>query len=170
MLRLAIVVLVSVLGTSVLMCGSDPRWPVVAAAADDLGRVVAVGDVHGDASSFGRILRRAGLIDSQDRWIGGRATLVQTGDVMDRGANVHDVIDLLMALEEQAQGVGGRVVSLLGNHEVMNLLGELRDVNPQVYKAFADEQSERRREVTYQACVALAGSQPAAFTALSSVY
>ena len=169
-LRLAIVVLASVLVTTALMCGADPRWSVAAAAVDDPSRVVAVGDVHGDADGFVRILRRAGLIDNQDRWIGERATLVQTGDVMDSGANVRDVMDLLMALEEQAQGVGGRVVSLLGNHEVMNLLGELRDVNPQVYEAFAGEQSERRREVTYEASVALAGSQPAAVTALSSVY
>ncbi len=167
-LRFAIVVLASVFVTTALMYGADPRWP--AAAVDDPNRVVAVGDVHGDADSFIRILRRVGLIDNQDRWIGGRATLVQTGDVMDRGAKVRDVMDLLMALEEQAQGVGGRVVSLLGNHEVMNLLGELRDVNPQVYEAFADEQSERRREVAYEAYVALAGSQPAAVTALSSVY
>ena len=74
--------------TTALMYGADPRWPVAAAAVDDPSRVVAVGDVHGDADSFIRILRRAGLIDNQDRWIGGRAALVQTGDVMDRGANV----------------------------------------------------------------------------------
>lgn len=114
-LRFAIVVLASVFVTTALMYGADPRWP--AAAVDDPNRVVAVGDVHGDADSFIRILRRVGLIDNQDRWIGGRATLVQTGDVMDRGAKVRDVMDLLMALEEQAQGVGGRVVSLLGNHD-----------------------------------------------------
>ncbi len=107
-LRLAIVVLASVLVTTALMCGADPRWSVAAAAVDDPTRVVAVGDVHGDADGFVRILRRAGLIDNQDRWIGERATLVQTGDVMDRGANVRNVMDLLIALEEQAQGVGGR--------------------------------------------------------------
>ena len=36
---------------------------------------------------------------------------------MDRRANVREVVGLLMALEKQAQGVGGRVVSLLGNHD-----------------------------------------------------
>ena len=48
-------------------------------------RVVAVGDVHGAYDSFVAILRAAGLIDSRDRWAGGRAIFIQTGDVLDRG-------------------------------------------------------------------------------------
>ena len=40
---------------------------------------------------------------------------------------------------------GGRVVSLLGNHEVMNILGDLRDVTPEIWLTFADAQSENRR-------------------------
>ena len=43
--------------------------------------------------------------------------------------SVRDALDLLMRLEEEAQRAGGRVESLLGNHEVMNLLHEFRDVS-----------------------------------------
>ena len=47
-----------------------------------------------------------------------------------------------MRLEEEAKRAGGRVEALLGNHEVMNLLHEFRDVSPVVYASFADARSE----------------------------
>src|SRR5262249_23273610 len=39
---------------------------------------------------------------------------------------------------------------LLGNHEVMNLVGEMRDVRSSTYKAFADAGSEAKREAAWQ--------------------
>ena len=71
-----------------------------------------------------------GLTDSSQRWTGGRTTLVQTGDFMDRGAGVKAVLDLLMRLETEASAAGGRVVVLLGNHETMNLMANTRDTTP----------------------------------------
>jgi hypothetical protein len=47
-------------------------------------RIVALGDVHGDLSATRRALRLAGAIDDQDRWIGGRLVVVQTGDQLGR--------------------------------------------------------------------------------------
>jgi hypothetical protein len=115
------------------------------------GRIVAVGDIHGAADEFAGILQTAGLIDAKRRWIGGRARLVQTGDYLDRGAQVRAVLDLLMRLEEDARRAGGRVEVLLGNHEGMNLLREIRDVSPQAYAAFADGRSESRRDKAFEA-------------------
>ena len=46
------------------------------------------------------------------------------------------MLDLLMRLEGEARKAGGRVHALLGNHEVMNMLGDLRYVNAEEYKAF----------------------------------
>jgi hypothetical protein len=112
-------------------------------------RLIAIGDIHGDLAAFKSILGAAGLIDPSGRWSGGRARLVQTGDYTDRGAEVRGVFDLLRALETSARRAGGRVDVLLGNHEVMNLLGIYRDVNPAVYATFADRGSERRRERAY---------------------
>ena len=113
-------------------------------------RVVAVGDIHGDFDALVSILQEAGIIDDQHNWSGGAATLVQTGDFLDRGAKHRRIMDLFMALEVQAAETNGRVVVLLGNHEMMNLMGDLRYVSPEVYLDFANASSEERRRKAYQ--------------------
>lgn len=118
-------------------------------------RVVAIGDVHGEYQSFVTILKRAGLIDDRMRWSGRATTLIQTGDYLDRGAGVRPVLDLMMALDAAAPRSRGRVIVLLGNHEVMNFAGILQDLNPAAYAAFADRRSERRRTAGYRQYVAL---------------
>src|ERR1700692_1528767 len=107
--------------------------PSNAAASSDkaTARLVAVGDVHVDFDDFSLILKRTGLVDDQNHWASGNATLVQTGDLLDRGQKGSEAMDLLMSLEKEAATNGGRVVPLLGNHEVMNILGDLRYVTPQ---------------------------------------
>src|SRR6266508_4386771 len=62
-------------------------------------RVVAIGDIHGDFDAFVGILQRTGLVDPSNRWSGGNATLVQTGDFLDRGPKARAVMDLLMSLQ-----------------------------------------------------------------------
>lgn len=109
-------------------------------------RVVAVGDVHGAHDRFQEILRAAALVDGRGRWSGGRAHLVQLGDVLDRGADSRQALDLLRRLAKEAARAGGAVHALLGNHEVMRLLGDLRYVAPGEYQAFATPGSESARE------------------------
>jgi hypothetical protein len=109
-------------------------------------RIVAVGDVHGDYAQFVTVLRQAGVIDDAGRWTGGRTHLVQTGDVPDRGPDSRKVMELLMALASQAKKAGGRVHALVGNHEAMNVLGDLRYVAPGEYEAFRSTTSERQQE------------------------
>jgi hypothetical protein len=75
---------------------------------------------------------------------------VQTGDLIDRGPKGRQVMDLLMSLEKEATNAGGHVVVLLGNHEVMNILGDLRYVAAEDYAAYADGESEKRRKAAYQ--------------------
>ena len=106
-------------------------------------RIVAIGDVHGGLEQFTAILKRAGLIDAQQRWSGGNTILVQTGDVTDRGTGMRAALDLLMSLEGQAPGAGGRVHALLGNHEVMNAVGELRDATPEIFATFGGDAKMR---------------------------
>ncbi len=112
-------------------------------------RIVAIGDIHGAFDPFVQILQAAGLIDANKKWTGGKTVFVQTGDVFDRSAGVKDALDLLMRLESEASRAGGRVEALLGNHEVMNLFGELRDVSSDAYAPFADGRSEDRRKRAY---------------------
>jgi hypothetical protein len=118
------------------------------AACDVTGapRVVAIGDVHGAYENFVAVLRLAGLVDEKTRWSGGKTHLVQTGDVVDRGADSRKALDLLMRLEGEARKAGGRVHALLGNHEVMNLLGDLRYVSAEDYASFRTPRSEELRE------------------------
>ncbi len=106
---------------------------------------MAVADVHGSFDGLSEILRETGVVGEDLRWSGGPTTLVQLGDLLDRGPRVREVMDLLMRLQQQAPAAGGRVVCLLGNHEAMNLLGILRDVDPAVFGQFADDESQRRR-------------------------
>src|SRR5690242_1692009 len=81
--------------------------------------LVAIGDVHGDFDDFCSILQRVGLIDAQRHWAGGNATLLQLGDLIDRGPKPREVLDLVLSLDEQSAKAGGHVVALLGNHEMM---------------------------------------------------
>lgn len=128
-------------------------------AAAPPARVVAIADVHGDATTFRTVLRQAGIIDDQGRWSGGQTTLVQTGDYVDRGTEVRAVLDLLMSLQAEAAAAGGNVIVLLGNHEALNLVGEVRDVAPEVFASFADAQSDARRQQAFEAYSTLAESR-----------
>ncbi len=131
---------------------------VPAAAAKDtwtgVDRIVAIGDVHGDYEQFVKLLRSAGLIDDNEDWAGGQTHLVQTGDVPDRGADSGKVMDLLMKLEKQAKKAKGYVHALIGNHEAMNMYGDLRYVHPGEFSAFKNAKSAGTRQKYYKQHVA----------------
>src|SRR5438309_9213999 len=104
------------------LAGQD-KAPTEAAAANS---VVAIGDVHGDFDDFVTILQKAGLIDEHHHWTGGKTTFVLVGDLLERGPKPRDVMDLMMSCEKAAPTAGWRIVGLLRNHEMMNLMCELR--------------------------------------------
>ena len=107
-------------------------------------RVVAVGDVHGDCEQLVNVLRLAGLIDHRQNWTGGKAHLVQIGDVLDRGPESKKAMDLLMKLEEQAARAGGAVHALMGNHEAMVLMDDWRYVMQAEEDAFGGREAYRK--------------------------
>lgn len=98
--------------------------------------IIAIGDLHGDLRQTRRVLRMAGLTDRRGDWAAGNTIFVQTGDVADRGPDTQAIYALLRALGPQAEAAGGEVVTLLGNHEVMNMIGDLRYVHPGDTEAF----------------------------------
>jgi hypothetical protein len=153
-----------------LFCRIALALLVVVPLGSQVPRIVAIGDIHGALEPFVTILQKADLIDAERRWTGGTATLVQTGDYTDRGPDVRAVMDLLMALEPQAAARRGRVITLLGNHEVLNLLGEQRDATPEIYLTFADGQSETRRIRAFEQYAALAAARAKARTVVPDVY
>ncbi len=121
----------------------DWRWSGVE-------RIVAISDVHGAIEAMSATLSKAGVVDEEQGWNGGATHLVVTGDILDRGPDSRKVMDLLMRLEGEAEDAGGRVHLLLGNHEVMNLIGDLRYVSKEEYAAFADDESQEDRERSFE--------------------
>src|SRR3990170_2011637 len=71
-------------------------------------------------------------------------------DVVDRGPDSLKIINDLMRLQSEAAKRGGRVIALIGNHEAMMMIGDLRYVHPGEYAAFIDSQSKARRDKIFQ--------------------
>lgn len=142
-----------------LACAAAPR----ALPADDtftgVRKVVAIGDIHGDYDRLAELLRDAGLTNRRNRWTGGAAHLVLCGDMVDRGPNSRKVLDFVMALEKEAGAAGGRVHALLGNHEAMNLYGDLRYVPPGEFKLYQTENSAELRDQFFE-MLTKAGNPP----------
>ncbi len=115
------------------------------AAWTGVERVVAFADVHGAYSEFVALLQVVGVVDGRLRWSAGKTHVVSTGDLLDRGADSRKVMDLLMRLQGEAERAGGRLHVALGNHETMNVLGDLRYVIAGEFAAYvADEDPAER--------------------------
>jgi hypothetical protein len=80
--------------------------------------VYIIGDIHGYDLVLQRLLRDAGLVDSEVEWAGGRATLWLLGDFVDHGPHGTAALDLIMRLQAEA---GGTVRALVGNHDLLLL-------------------------------------------------
>ncbi|KAJ1608581.1 serine-threonine protein phosphatase [Cryptosporidium canis] len=92
------------------------------------GRVLAIGDIHGDLKSLITSLFLSGVINNSLDWIAKDTLLIQLGDVVDRGSHALQIYKLFDKLRLQAPLMGSRFVGLLGNHEIMNLCGQLHYV------------------------------------------
>lgn len=79
----------------------------------------AIADIHGDYDRAHAALQHAGVVDSTGLWRAGNATLVQTGDIVDRGPDTQKLYHWMRNLTQQASQAGGKVVKLWGNHEYM---------------------------------------------------
>ena len=120
---------------------------------EGVDRIVVFADVHGAYDQLVALLRETAVVDESLRWAGGKTHLVGLGDVVDRGADSRKALDLLMRLEKEAAAAGGAVHALLGNHEVMNIVGDLRYVSPAEFATFSDEQDAVLREATWTAII-----------------
>jgi hypothetical protein len=114
-------------------------------------RLIAFGDVHGAYDDLLSVLDAAGVVDAERRWAAGDAIVVSVGDLLDRGPSSRQVLDLLMRLQTEAAAAGGQLALVVGNHEVMNLMGDLRYVSGGEFAAFAaDETPELRARMLAQ--------------------
>jgi len=109
-------------------------------------RIIAIGDVHGDYDYLIHLLKMARVIDNNEHWIGGNTYIVQVGDQIDNcrpnysycndpsttkndKAEDTKIINYLEQLHQEAVKNHGAVISLLGNHEFMNITGDLSYVS-----------------------------------------
>lgn len=73
-----------------------------------MGRIFAIGDIHGRLTALNRLLDKLDIDRVEDE-------IVFLGDYIDRGPDSVGVLDRIISLEEH----GHRVVPLKGNHEAM---------------------------------------------------
>jgi hypothetical protein len=98
-------------------------------------RLVIIGDIHGDIKRFKNILLDAKIINNNIEWIAEpqNTIVIQMGDQIDSLNRVENndwevIEDLEMIkftdlLDKIANAKGGKVISIIGNHEFMNILG-----------------------------------------------
>ena len=127
-------------------------------------KLIAIGDLHGDLRITISVLKLAEVIpqtaNSNDlnniHWCGGSSWIIQLGDQIDRcrpddwekncikdyndvtddEGNNMNIIKLLLRLDEEAKKYGGRILGLLGNHELMNIDKDFRYVSPKEFLEF----------------------------------
>ena len=143
LLRNVRLVIVALVGASAALAAPPPPQP-------QPERIVAIGDLHGDFSVWRDIAVAAGIENAGGHWTGGRTILVQVGDVVDREPDSLKIIRELMRLQKEATKQGGKVVTLVGNHEAMNVTGDLRYTVPADFSAYATPDSAALRERLYQ--------------------
>jgi len=106
-------------------------------AFNDVPRIMALSDIHGEYEHLLDILKGSGVIDDGGHWSWGRGHLVIVGDVFDRGDAVTECLWLIHRLEREARRSGGCVHFTLGNHEIMVLTGDNRYINEKYLKGIA---------------------------------
>jgi hypothetical protein len=101
------------------------KYPAIAqvdTSEDIFADIFAIGDVHGDYDRLVKLLTAAKIIERPAtpeaiHWTAGKAILVFTGDLIDKGPHSLQVVRLAASLRKAAAGSGGQVVTLMGNHE-----------------------------------------------------
>jgi hypothetical protein len=140
----------SIVAFTILLATLAPLSPIGHCSPKPEPHIVVIGGVQGAANTAAALLDHLELIDAEQHWSGGDTILIQTGDLVDEGENVRATLDLFMRLQQEAAASGGQVIVLMGNHEAMNVLGELRDVNYMAYQHFANSDSEERQRGAWE--------------------
>ena len=115
-------------------------------------RLFVIGDIHGDLKAFIYALRLANVIDKNLNWIGGSTHIVQIGDIFDRKPRADNRNDedsefkicaLMLKLQYQSYKAKGGFHCILGNHELMNVMGIYDYVSEEGLNHFRKNNSSR---------------------------
>jgi hypothetical protein len=108
---------------------------------NDSNRIIIIGDVHGDIKRFKSILIDSKIINNNLEWIAepSNTIIVQLGDQIDslnrntnenwEVLNDYEMIYFTEHLNNIARVKGGFCISLIGNHELMNVIGNFSYVS-----------------------------------------
>lgn len=105
-------------------------------------RIIVIGDIHGDLKRFKKILVDAQIINDDLEWIANppETIVVQLGDQVDSANRAPEIptwevlddtaiLHFTNSLDNIAKAKGGRIISLIGNHELMNVIGNFSYVS-----------------------------------------
>jgi len=107
----------------------------------EVNRIIIIGDVHGDIKRFKSILIDSKIINNNLEWIAEPANtiIIQLGDQIDSKNRVstnewevlqdYEMIYFTEHLNNIARTKGGFCISLIGNHELMNIIGDFSYVS-----------------------------------------
>lgn len=111
-----------------------------------VSKMIVLSDIEGNFEPFRKLLQNNGVIDDKFNWIFGNGHLVFAGDMFDRGKQVTECLWLAYSLEEKAKAAGGMMHFVLGNHDIMNLQGDLRYVHEK-YKKSAELMNKQLKDI-----------------------
>ena len=118
-------------------------------------RIIVIGDIHGDWKVTQQIFLKFKLINSNGKWIAEpkNTHVVQVGDIVDRGGRPDTIgdecsevkiMDFLDEIHSQAKLYGGGVFCVLGNHELMNVLGNFDYAGQESVKCFGGKEGRKK--------------------------
>lgn len=97
-------------------------------------KLLVLSDIEGEFDGFRKLMLQHGVMDSMFNWTFGKNHLVLVGDHFDRGNDVIPYLWLLYRLDRESRLHGGYVHVILGNHDIMNLNGDFRYVQPKYFE------------------------------------
>jgi hypothetical protein len=133
-------------------------------------RIIALGDIHGDYNLCLKLLKIAKVIDDDLNWIGNDTIVVQVGDQIDRcrpyngmTCDIKDttledehsdikILKFFTKLDKIAQknNPPGKVISLLGNHELLNVQGYFNYVSYEGLEKFNDYKDPQNPKLLFK--------------------
>jgi hypothetical protein len=121
---MTIVIPLLMLGIVAFIPRFAPQTPQIVLPNKGNKKTYCFGDIHGELNGFRENLEIAKVVDQNGDWRAGNSTtIVQMGDVIDRGPYSVEAYQYLGKIQQQAQQHSEKVIRLLGNHELMLIMG-----------------------------------------------